>query len=326
MAERNKNKPQKKKLRTMILSLILAVFVWFMVVSLTNPSITVKLNNLKVRLIGTETLTERNITFTGLNDEPSISASVTGNRTDLMNYMDDIYVQVDVSDIDELGEYELEGRLSIPTTRITAEHESVGTIKLNAEELVTKEVDIEVKQTGSLKDKIVKSEPRNKKVLISGAKSEIDDVKGAVATIDISEIKEGPALLSYLLVNANGNLVKDNETIESPRSEIEVMNTIYDIKTLPVEPELSPELSHIYTLDREKTTLARTSVIVGVRNNANYDNVKLIIDKNAENGEVEYSLKTEENMYIPQENIKIKAKPELVSRDPAVPIENGENK
>ena len=308
MAEKNTSKPQKKKLQTMILSLFLAAVVWFMVMSLTNPTITIKLSNLKVRFIGEETVKEKQLTLTGRD-------------------VDDIYVQVDVSDIDAVGEYTLAGKISIPTTKISAENENVSDIKLQAEELITKEVDVEIKQTGSLKDKLVKTEARDKKVLISGAKSEIENVKGAVATIDISDAHDGPRRLSYLLVNDNGTLVTENETIESPRSEIEVMMAVYDAKTLPIEPVLGGEAERLYTLNREKTVITPAVVTVGTRNGAIYDNVRLIIDKPAENnGEAEYWLAEETDMYIPPANTKAKAKPVLESRDPAVPIENGENR
>lgn len=327
MAEKNTSKPQKKKLQTMILSLFLAAVVWFMVMSLTNPTITIKLSNLKVRFIGEETVKEKQLTLTGRDEIPALSVKVTGNRSDLMNYMDDIYVQVDVSDIDAVGEYTLAGKISIPTTKISAENENVSDIKLQAEELTTKEVDVEIKQTGSLKDKLVKTEARDKKVLISGAKSEIENVKGAVATIDISDAHDGPRRLSYLLVNDNGTLVTENETIESPRSEIEVMMAVYDAKTLPIEPVLGGEAERLYTLNREKTVITPAVVTVGTRNGANYDNVRLIIDKPAENnGEAEYLLAEETDMYIPPANTKARAKPVLESRDPAVPIENGENR
>ena len=327
MADKNTNKPQKKKLQTMALSLFLAAVVWFMVMSLTNPTITVRLSNLKVRFIGEASLKEKQLTLTGRDEIQPLSVTVTGNRTDLMNYMDDIYVQVDVSDIDAVGEYDLTGKISIPTTRISAESESFGDITLYAEELTSKEVDVEIKQTGSLKDKLVKTEARDNKVLISGAKSEIEGVKGAVATLDISDAKDGPRRLSYLLVNDSGTLVTENETIESPRSEIEVMLAVYDAKTLPIEPVLGGEAERLYTLNREKTVITPAVVTVGTRNGASYDEVRLIIDRPAEgNGEAEYLLTEEEDMYIPPANTKAKAKPALESRDPAVPIENGENR
>lgn len=325
MAEKKETKPQKKKLQTMILSLLLAVVVWFMVMSLTNPTIKVRLNNLKVRFIGEVTLKEKQLALTGRDEIPALSVTVTGSRTDLMNYMDDIYVQVDVSDIDAVGEYTLTGRVSIPTTRISVENDSAGEITLTAEELISKELDVEIKQTGSLKDKLVKTEAIDNKVIISGAKSEIENVKGAVATLDISDVKDGPRRLSYLLVNESGMLVTENETIESPRSEIDVMNTIYDAVTLPIEPELNEEMSRLYKLNKDKTTLSSTDVTVGLRNGADYENVKLIIDKNDDKNETEYTLKTEDNMYIPPESEKVRARVGLDSRDPAAPIENGEN-
>lgn len=61
-------------------------------------------------------LRDKKLAVTGKDKIPELSVVVTGKRSDLMNFMDDIYVQVDVSDIDSTGEYNLSGVISIPTT------------------------------------------------------------------------------------------------------------------------------------------------------------------------------------------------------------------
>ncbi len=73
--------------------------------------------------------------MTGKDKIPELSVVVTGKRSDLMNFMDDIYVQVDVSDIDSTGEYNLSGVISIPTTRISVEKESTEIFRLRLNRL-----------------------------------------------------------------------------------------------------------------------------------------------------------------------------------------------
>ena len=240
MTEKKANVTNTQKLKTVILSVFLAVIVWFMVIYVNDPDITTTVSDLNVRFVGEMSLRDKKLAVTGKDKIPELSVVVTGKRSDLMNFMDDIYVQVDVSDIDSTGEYNLSGVISIPTTRISVEKEKYGDIPITVEPLEMKDIEVTVKQTGMLKDKIVKSSVNNPTVTITGAKSEIDEVAGAIATVDVSSIQEdGVENVNYLLTDTNGELINKNETIESARSYVEVVNTIYDAKLLPVVPRLS---------------------------------------------------------------------------------------
>lgn len=311
------NKPHTKRIRTMALSVFLAVIVWIMVMSLTNPSITTTVSNLNVRFVGEQSLREKNLAITGRDSIPSLSAVVRGNRSDLMSYMDDIYVQIDVSGISSMGEYNLSGTISVPTTRISVEKENYTNIPITVEALVSKDIEVTVKQTGVPRGKLVSSVINEPIVKITGAESEISKVFGAEATVDVSRIRdEGRERVSYVLTDEAGNLLSGNETIESPQAEVEITNTIYDAKTLPVEPVLSEEMDRIYILDAGKTTVSPSSVTVGVKDYNREESVMLIIDRPSEEDGTEYMLRGGDGMYIP-DGITVTAKPELQSKDPA---------
>lgn len=280
MTEKKANVTNTQKLKTVILSVFLAVIVWFMVIYVNDPDITTTVSDLNVRFVGEMSLRDKKLAVTGKDKIHELSVVVTGKRSDLMNFMDDIYVQVDVSDIDSTGEYNLSGVISIPTTRISVEKEKYGDIPITVEPLEMKDIEVTVKQTGMLKDKIVKSSVNNPTVTITGAKSEIDEVAGAIATVDVSSIQEdGVENVNYLLTDTNGELINKNETIESARSYVEVVNTIYDAKLLPVVPRLSAELDKEYILKADKSFATPASVTVGVDETNTDDKVIALIDK-----------------------------------------------
>lgn len=315
MINRKSSKPHKKKVQTIALSILLSVIVWFMVTSLADPDITTTVSNLDVRFVGEMALREKALAVTGRNNVPQLSVVVTGKRSDLMNNMDNIYVQVDLGDIDSTGDYNLAGTISVPTTRIKVEKEKYGDIPIKIEPLISKEIDVTVKQTGTLKNKLVKSVVNNPKVMIMGAESEMNKVEGAVATVDISALAEdNTEKVNYLLTDKSGALIDENETLESVRSNVEVSNTIYDAKTLPVEPMLTAELDKEYILKTDKSSVAPASVVVGVNGENNDDKVIARIDRINEDGEGEYSLETSNGMYIPPESQKVKIKPEIVKK------------
>ena len=315
MTEKKANVTNTQKLKTVILSVFLAVIVWFMVIYVNDPDITTTVSDLNVRFVGEMSLRDKKLAVTGKDKIPELSVVVTGKRSDLMNFMDDIYVQVDVSDIDSTGEYNLSGVISIPTTRISVEKEKYGDIPITVEPLEMKDIEVTVKQTGMLKDKIVKSSVNNPTVTITGAKSEIDEVAGAIATVDVSSIQEdGVENVNYLLTDTNGELINKNETIESARSYVEVVNTIYDAKLLPVVPRLSAELDKEYILKADKSFATPASVTVGVDETNTDDKVIALIDKVPSDGFGEYKLELSSGMYIPEDNKKVKYKLDIVKK------------
>lgn len=315
MTEKKANVTNTQKLKTVILSVFLAVIVWFMVIYVNDPDITTTVSDLNVRFVGEMSLRDKKLAVTGKDKIPELSVVVTGKRSDLMNFMDDIYVQVDVSDIDATGEYNLSGVISIPTTRISVEKEKYGDIPITVEPLEMKDIEVTVKQTGMLKDKIVKSSVNNPTVTITGAKSEIDEVAGAIATVDVSSIQEdGVENVNYLLTDTNGELINKNETIESARSYVEVVNTIYDAKLLPVVPRLSAELDKEYILKADKSFATPASVTVGVDETNTDDKVIVLIDKVPSDGFGEYELELSSGMYIPEDNKKVKYKLDIVKK------------
>ena len=315
MTEKKANVTNTQKLKTVILSVFLAVIVWFMVIYVNDPDITTTVSDLNVRFVGEMSLRDKKLAVTGKDKIPELSVVVTGKRSDLMNFMDDIYVQVDVSDIDSTGEYNLSGVISIPTTRISVEKEKYGDIPITVEPLEMKDIEVTVKQTGMLKDKIVKSSVNNPTVTITGAKSEIDEVAGAIATVDVSSIQEdGVENVNYLLTDTNGELINKNETIESARSYVEVVNTIYDAKLLPVVPRLSAELDKGYILKADKSFATPASVTVGVDETNTDDKVIALIDKVPSDRFGEYELELSSGMYIPEDNKKVKYKLDIVKK------------
>ena len=315
MTEKKANVTNTQKLKTVILSVFLAVIVWFMVIYVNDPDITTTVSDLNVRFVGEMSLRDKKLAVTGKDKIPELSVVVTGKRSDLMNFMDDIYVQVDVSDIDSTGEYNLSGVISIPTTRISVEKEKYGDIPITVEPLEMKDIEVTVKQTGMLKDKIVKSSVNNPTVTITGAKSEIDEVAGAIATVDVSSIQEdGVENVNYLLTDTNGELINKNETIESARSYVEVVNTIYDAKLLPVVPRLSAELDKEYILKADKSFATPASVTVGVDETNTDDKVIALIDNVPSDGFGEYELELSSGMYIPEDNKRVKYKLDIVKK------------
>lgn len=312
---KNKNQTRREKAKIIVLSVIIAIIAWVAIVWVDNPDITTTVSDLDIRFIGEAELRDNGLVITGKKNIPDMSAVIGGKRSDLMDFMDNVYIEVDASGISEAGEYALPGTITLPSSRLTIEKEKHGDIPITVEKLETKEIEIRVKQTGTVKDKIIESKIENPTVTISGATSELDNVAYGMATVDIAGLKSNStAKVSYVLMDANDNLIGKNETIETETAMVVVENIIYNVKNLPVNIELSPEMEEQYLVDKSKSTVTPSRIDVGVMDYNTDVEIKAFLSGVDENGNAECELIPSDGMYIPAENQTVKIKAELIKK------------
>ncbi len=307
---KSKNGARAEKAKIIVISVVLAVIAWVAIMWVDNPDITTTLSDLDVRFIGETQLRENGLVITGKDEIPPMSASVRGKRSDLMDYMESVHIEVDASGITEAGEYTLPGSLSLPNSLLTVEKEKHGDVPITVEKLAEKKIEVKIKQTGAVKNKLVKSVIDEPNIEISGAKSEIDQVAYAVATVDISDVREDrPEPSGYVLMDADGNLITKNETIETNTLSVDVRHTVYDLVNLPVEAELDAELKTQYSISAVTVTPSR--IDAGTLEETENNSLKAVINKISEDGSLEGVIEVPDGMYVPEESKTVKIKAEV---------------
>lgn len=310
------HKPEKstERFKTIIISAIVAIGIWFMVIYINDPSITITLKDIDAKIIGEETLKDNGYVITGRDDLPYMSVKVSGRRSDLIDYMDKVYIKVDVSKAIEPGEQEFPTEVSIPSASLTLEKTNLSKLNLNVEPLKEKSIQVLIKQTGSNKDYIINSQIIDDFVDISGAASEMDNVAYALATVDISSITdESEADYIYTMYDKNNSPIEKSETLEASKATVHVKNTPYSKMSLPITPILSDELSEEYMIDIAKTTISPASIEIGVGPDFSEKTLYVTVDKMT-NTEAEYFINTSPDIYIPDGTSKVKIKPAIVKK------------
>lgn len=314
MRNKTKTKNPAGRMETAALALILAAALCIFVNYITNPDITTTFSGLQVRFAGERELRDRGLVITGRGNIPVSSVVVSGKRKDLVESMDRVIIEADVSDITEEGSYSLKGTIVLPTTKIVVEKEKYGEIPITVEKLHEKEIPIKIRQTGTLKDKLVKSEPEKDTVKLTGAQSELENVSYGVADVDISKISSDTTLpVKYLLLDKSGSYIEKNETLESYTAEVFVKNTVYTIKRLPIKLKLTEEMEEKYRLNEDKCSVSASSVDVGIRPGNSDEFVVVYIDK-AESSASEYQLSETQGMYIPENYRTVKVRLDLTEK------------
>lgn len=313
--EKDKERQKKNKIGYMVLSIIISIIIWVMVAYMTDPDVTKTLHNVDVRFVGEDMLIDKGLIVTDENELPDLSVKISGKRSDMIYAIDNVVIEVDVSDIDSEGEYDLEGTVILPNSRINLERVRFDTVPVVVGEYAEKNIDIEIRQTGTLKGKLVKSESEMKSVKITGSKDEIDSVASGYAVVDISKLEDSQSLrTNFVLVDNAGNLISKNETISTETPDIIINNTVYNAVELPVKAELSDELQGRYTLDEENTEIEPERVTVGVLPGESYSEVKTIV-KDTDSEEHDCDLQEEEGMYIPDNVKKVKFKASVIGNE-----------
>lgn len=184
---------KNNKIWTAVLSIAIAIGLWFYVVTVVKPESTDTYYNIPVVLQGESWLSEQGLMIVGGKDT-TVTMELFGNRTDLDKVNSgNITLIADLTKIYESGEVELtySHRFpgDVPSSALTVMSKSPSTIKLKVEKRVPKTIDVKVQCVGEMPDKdmyIVDTnnpELSDQTIVITGPESVVNQI--AVATIDV---------------------------------------------------------------------------------------------------------------------------------------------
>lgn len=224
-----------KNIDIKLLSLFLAIILWLYIAGGENPMV--------------ESFIDISLTQTNLSEDlaikefpTNVSVGIKGPKNIINNISPhQINGTVDFSEISKGGLYKLKVEVEPPKkTQITRVIPSE--IKVEVEEVLTKEVEVEYSLIGvpekgySLTDEPQFNPPR---VKVTGAKSVLESMKQIICAIDISGIKEDlNKKIKVKAVGVNGNDIKEAK-IEPDMVEVSISLTRgYPEKQLVVKPKI----------------------------------------------------------------------------------------
>lgn len=308
------NKKKKSGLRTLILSLVLAVALWIVIGIIQDPDVRGTITNLPIEYTGAGALSERGLVVSPSYGHAEIPVNISGKRRDLIESSKSVGLVIDVSEITEPGEYMLDGTVISASSRITVERERVNTIPVVIEKLATKEFPITLVQSNVSKGILIETKLSETKVKVSGAQSEVDKLESVTAELDASGIISDSQEEITLRPKLKGSAPLPKETtISLSFGKVTAKNTVYTKKTLPVKMRLSQKLTSEYWLDTDASSCSVSTAEIGVLPDCTADCVYLNINT-ADSEDGKYMLLSEEGMYIPEKDSEISAKPILVKK------------
>lgn len=233
----------KSKIYSAVLSFVIAFGLWLYVVNNVSVLDTVPFYNVPVVMEGESILNERNLMVTSVSSK-TVSLELSGARSEL-NKVDsgDIYVKVDLSNIDVPGEYPLNYSPSYPSdvskNALTMESQNPTNIRITVDHRRNLEIPVQVKWTGSRSENYLYDTENyvldNSAVTIIGPAEVADQIKSAVIEVDLTDRVESISeSYRYTLCDAEGNPV-DAQQITTNLEEVRLDMQIQRIKELQLE-------------------------------------------------------------------------------------------
>ena len=262
-----------------IISVLVAIILWFYIQTVQNPYIDFTFNDINVSLHNGHLLEDRNLVVTG---ETEFKTDITVNcaRMSLGKLKkEDFVVYADLSEVKSAGVVELPIGVRINNENILVSNKAPSTIELTVDTIVTVEKDVLVHTVGKVKkesytnDDMILAE--TDRVMIRGPKSLLTKVSSGIATVDLSGKAESFSdIYDIVLVDEDGTAVID-EKITLLNENVKVSVDILPTKMLPINiSNISEDIK--YSLTPSRVEVAGPKEILDTMEEIVVDNFNLI--------------------------------------------------
>lgn len=231
-----------------ILSLLIAMGLWFYVIGEVNPTVVQTIENIPVQLLNENTLEERDLAVRG-SDNFTVDVVLEGRRGDLNRLdPDEIKASADIFGY-ERGENYVPVQVEVPEN-VMLKKIKTPKIQIVLEELISVYKEIAVKFNGKTKRGTeagqVTTNPAE--IEVKGAKSAVNAVESVQAEIDASEITDKLRTFTAepVAISRNGNPVYD---VDLSAESVEVETILYHTKTVPLKVEIKGSVPEKYEVE-----------------------------------------------------------------------------
>lgn len=241
---------KKQNLLAFVISLLIALYVWGYVTNLRNPIQTKTLNDIPIEIVNGEGLETQNLSINS-NSISKVTVVVQGRFSELQSFdSSQVSAKIDLQDL-ALKEGKNAVLVDVESTNNLVhivKEKTTMKVELDIEKIVQKEIPVIVQLIGNPASDFIALEPTiaKEKIIVSGSKNDIEDLKHIVAMIDVSSATED--VTSNVKLKALNKYGEESKNVILKDKELEVIVPIKFTKTLPVEVSISDTLPSNYEL------------------------------------------------------------------------------
>lgn len=255
-----------------LVSLLLAVVLWFVAVQINDPSETVTFSGIPVRLTKTELLEQENKVYEVMDNTDVVRVTIRAPKSitgDLR--ASDIVAVADVSKLTDINtiaiSYSIQGISAARYDTIRGDHE---TVRLNVEERASKWIRVLSQTTGEVAEGflVMSASADQNMIQVTGPESAVEKISYALVEVDVSGTSTSMSLyVEPKLFDADGNLL-ELPAVSTNVSSIHMAVEILAWKEVPVVPGVmgTPAEGYLATgeLDCDPTVVRIAGALVAI--------------------------------------------------------------
>lgn len=228
----------KSKILTALLAALIAIALWFYVITVERPESENTFYYVPVVLDGENVLQDRGMMITSDTDL-TVTLKLSGKRSDLNKLKSsDIAAVVDLSRITEAGEKKLSYSVSIPGgSNLDVVSRQPENIALTVTEWAVKEIPVVLTYEGRVPEGYYvdrqSASLEFETVTVTGPKAMISQIEQAKVTLNLNDrIESISESLRYALCDEQGKPIEDVSSVTTDRGEVRVTVSIQQLKEL----------------------------------------------------------------------------------------------
>lgn len=250
-----------------IFALLAAALMWLLVTTINDPVITEQFDNVPVKLLNTEIITEADKVYQVLDNTDTIPVvKVTGARSIVDSIdKDNIVATADVRNITELGTVDISLTTNKNSGKLESIKGSIETVRLDIENRRTAIFTLRASATGEPGEGYVTGDVtvEQNQVRISGAESVVSSISSAAVTVDVTGATGTITTNAEVhLYNSDGVEV-DSSALTMNISSVRVSAVVLPTKELPVQAAVSGTPASGYVYARSFTANPATVIVAG---------------------------------------------------------------
>ena len=225
-----------------LLSLFIAVALWFVIIEFADPQESRTFRGVQVKLVNTELLEQENKAYEVLDNTDTLTVTVRAPKSviDLLR-SSDIVAEADMSKLTEINTIPI--TYSVQNVDFDVDENSISgsrdVVKLSVEERMTKWVTVQAKTVGDVADGYIISSTTQDQTLIeiSGPKSAVLKVHHAAIELNVTDAtRDISASLETILYDIEGNPLNLPSVIKHGNTDyININVEVLATKEVPVE-------------------------------------------------------------------------------------------
>lgn len=247
----------KKNWKLKLISLIIAILMWSYIISNTNPTVKVRLNDIQIVYQNQDSLLKSDLILDS-KVKKTVDISVSGQRNRILNLTNQhIKVTANLENLQE-GIHNLKLNYTLPDGITLLDYPN--TLDINIEKIISKNFKVDVINSGKIPQSIIleskKASPSN--VTVKGPRSIIDRITKLITELSLEDLKENSVVNKEVKALDNKGQVVDGVTYG--QNFVNINALVYTQKEVPIKTVLVGELPNEYKL--VSSVLNRSSVFI----------------------------------------------------------------